>query len=82
MAYPLDGYKRGLSEKEFFMACWLIKTASKSQAFKPEYEWLPGGPTVFIGPHEKGVRPTYYTLINPAGRRDGLKSSRYGPKVI
>jgi hypothetical protein len=30
-----------------------IKTARKPQAFKPGDEWLPGGPTVFVGPQAR-----------------------------
>jgi hypothetical protein len=30
-----------------------IKTSRKPQAFKPGDEWLPGGPTVFVGPQAR-----------------------------
>jgi hypothetical protein len=32
---------------------FFIKTARKPQAFKPGDEWLPGGPTVFVGPQAR-----------------------------
>jgi hypothetical protein len=31
----------------------IIKTARKPQAFKPGDEWLPCGPTVFVGPQAR-----------------------------